>query len=102
MIAKIIVVIIVIIQYITAYVIHKLHKRFKFTKKGNMNQYQFYYNIQNKVDSDDTTQILITARDKGGLWKVGTIFLECEEIFHLLHCNSNQFRIWFRICKTIL
>ena len=45
------------------------------------NAYQFYYNIQNKVDSDDTTQILITARDKGGLWKVGTIFLECEKIF---------------------
>ena len=37
-----------------------------------------------KVDSDDT-QILVTARDKGGLWKVnefaGTIFLECEKIF---------------------
>ena len=45
------------------------------------NAYQFYYNIQNKVDSDDTTQILITARDKGGLWKVGTIFLEREKIF---------------------
>ena len=45
-----------------------------------------------KVDSDDT-QILVTARDKGGLWKVnefaGTIFLECEKIFQSF---TSQFR----------
>ena len=40
--------------------------------------------IPGKVDSDNT-QTLVTARDRGGLWKVNeliaTIFLECEKIF---------------------
>ena len=31
--------------------------------------------------SDDTHQTLVTAPDRGGLWTVGIIFLECEKIF---------------------
>ena len=33
--------------------------------------------LQCKVDSDHMS--LVTAWDRGGLWKVGTIFLECEK-----------------------
>ena len=66
------------LQYIDGYVIHKLHKRFLFP-----------FLLQCKVDSDHMS--LVTAWDRGGLWKVGTIFLECEKkYFDLLHCNPNQ------------
>ena len=36
--------------------------------------------LQCKVDSDDTTQTLVNTRERGGLWKVGTIFLECKKV----------------------
>ena len=44
------------------------------------------------LDSEDT-QTLVTAQDRGGLWKVnefvGTIFLECEKIFRFF---TSQFQ----------
>ena len=54
------------LQYIAGYIIHKIYKRFKFTKKRNMNPYyQQWISIllQCKVDSDDS-QTLVTARDR--------------------------------------
>ena len=36
--------------------------------------------LQCKVDSDDTIQTLVNTRERGRLWKVGTIFLECEKV----------------------
>ena len=67
--------------------------------------------FQCKVDWDDTTQTLVTARDSGGLWKVGTIFLECEKNMPIFYIpiptrvvkmfwfgseKANQFYIYFK------
>ena len=71
------------LQHIAGYIIHKFHKRFKFTKKqgdGNIRiriAYQFFYNVKL---IQTILKTLVTGRDRGGLWNLGTIFPECEKI----------------------
>ena len=78
------------LQYTDGYVIHKLHKRLLFP-----------FLLQCKVDSD--LMSLVTAWDRGGLWKVGTIFLECEKnisIFYIaIPISVKIFRFGFKNAK---
>ena len=72
------------LEYLAGFVIHKLYKKLKYSKVHGSS----YYNIQScfilqacKVECDDS-QLLVNARDRGGLWKVGKkvvkIFLQFE------------------------
>ena len=57
---------------------------------SSSNAYQFYYNVKL---IQTILKHLVTARDRGGLWKVNesvrTIFLECEKIFR---SSTSQFQ----------
>ena len=74
------------LQYLVGYVFHKLYSKFKFSKTKDCVYSKHCLSILLccKVDSDDT-QILINAKDLGGLWIVNetvqNIFIECEKIF---------------------
>ena len=74
------------LQYISGYIVHKLHNKFRFSKSSS-NDYnrQCVAILQAcKVDSDNT-QTLVNARDRGGLWRVNknmqALFLKSECIF---------------------
>ena len=74
------------LQYLAGFVIHKLYTKFRFYRNPasifNKQCCQILYEC--KVESD-TTQTLVDARDRGGLWKVNKkmqdILFEFEMIF---------------------
>ena len=59
------------LQYISGYIVHKLHNKFRFSKScSNDYNRQCVAILQAcKIESDDA-QTLVNARDRGGLWRV--------------------------------
>ena len=83
------------LHYISGCIIHKLYKKFRFTKSSSSS-----YNTQClailqacKVESDEL-QTLVNARDRGGLWRVNkqmqALFYKCECIFRT---NTAKFSV---------
>lgn len=74
------------LQYISGYIVHKFHSKFRFSKQcaSNFNRQCVAILQACKIDTDDS-QTLVNARDRGGLWKVNKrmqgIFLKSECIF---------------------
>ena len=74
------------LQYLSGYIIHKLYSKYRFSKSycSQFNKQCKAILLVCKTDSDDT-QILIDARDRGGLWRtnktIQQVFLKCENIF---------------------
>lgn len=94
------------LQYVSGYIIHKLHNKFRFSKS-----FSKYYNRQCvailkacKVDVDHT-QTLVNIRDRGGLWRVNKLmqdlFLTCENIFRSKTSNHSSKIICEEIVKTM-
>ena len=94
------------LQYVSGYIIHKLHNKFRFSKS-----FSKYYNRQCvailkacKVDVDDT-QTLVNIRDRGGLWRVNKLmqdlFLTCENIFRSKTSNHSSKIICEEIVKSM-
>jgi len=92
------------LEYLAGFVIHKLYKKLKYSKVHASS----FYNVQScfilqacKVESDDS-QLLINARDRGGLWRVGKkiirIFLQFE---HLFRSKTSTF-VTSLICKEFV
>ena len=81
------------LQYLAGYILHKLHSKFRFTKK--------YYDISFNKEcvmilrtykvEEDNTQILVNVRDRGGLWmankRIQEVFLQCKLLFRTKTVN---------------
>ena len=74
-------------QYLAGFIIHKLYIKFRYSEKHRSSAYyEQYVCILNACKIDhDSSQTLVNARDRGGLWKVNpktqSIFINCEKIF---------------------
>ena len=85
------------LEYIAGYVIHKLYKRFKFTKKRRIlihttsNAYQFYYNVK-LIHTILKHESLHEIEEDYGRWMslLEPDFLNVQKYFDLLRHNSDQ------------
>jgi hypothetical protein len=91
------------LQYVSGFILHKLHNKFRFSKNcSNVYNRQCVAILQAcKIDSDDT-QTLVNARDRGGLWKVNknmqVLFIKSECIFR---SKTSQFAVKI-VCADIV
>ena len=91
------------LQYISGYIVHKLHNKFRFSKSCSNGYNRQCVAILKacKIESDNT-QTLVNARDRGGLWRVNknmqALFLKSECIFR---SKTAQFSVKI-ICADIV
>ena len=81
------------LQYLAGYILHKLHSKFRFTKK----YYDSSFNKECVIISrackleEDNTQTLVNVRVRGGLWmankRLQEVFLQCELLFRTQTVN---------------
>ena len=91
------------LQYLSGFILHKLHSKFRFSKNCNTDfNKQCILILQACKLENDVTQTLVNSRDRGGLWKVNKkiqdIFLNCEIIFR---SNTANFTTLL-ICKDLV
>ena len=76
-----------LLHYLAGFVIHKLYKKFKFSKKEKDPVYDFQCCSILRVCKvvTDVNQTLVNVRDRGGLWranpKIIDLFVQCELLF---------------------
>ena len=93
------------LQYLSGFILHKLHSKFRFSKSCNhvFNKQCILILQACKVENDNTqTLVVFNARDRGGLWKVNKkmqdVFLHCEIIFR---SNTVNFKTSL-VCKDLV
>lgn len=73
-----------VLQYLAGFIIHKLYKKYKYSKHNIFQKQYLSILLACKVDSD-ISQRYIEIRDRGGLWKTSSdtqkIIIQCEKIF---------------------
>ena len=91
------------LQYISGYIVHKLHNKFRFSKNYSHEFNMQYVTILNTCKSySDDTQTLVNARDRGSFWNVNKnmqqLFIKCECIFRA-HTSLFSVKI---VCKDLV
>jgi hypothetical protein len=74
------------LEYLAGFVIHKLFKKYRFSKNCNsVFNFQSCSILQACKIETDCNQTLVNARDRGGLWRVNAkmidLFEQCELLF---------------------
>ena len=91
------------LQYLAGYVFHTLYRKFK-TKTAKVNHADFWCSIllSGRVFQDEE-QLLVNAKDRGGLWKVNNdalnIFVIVEKMFREA---TNEFITEINLEKLVL
>ena len=73
------------LQYLAGHIFHKFYKKFKHQLKNNEIYMQYCSILSAGKVHQDEEQILVNAKNRGGLWKVYSdvrnMFLLIEELF---------------------
>ena len=96
------------LQYLAGFVLHKLFMKFYCSKKRKTSIiYEHYASILKacKVDND-STQTLVNARDRGGLWranlKMQNIFIHCEKVFRAATAKFTKKIVCSDLVKNVM
>ena len=74
-----------VLQYLAGYIFHKIYKKFTQQLKNNEIYMQYCSVLSVGKVHQDEQQILVDAKNRGGLWKVDShvhnMFLSIEKLF---------------------
>ena len=92
------------LQYLAGYVLHNLHKKISKSRKYHTEvRQQALSFIESARSSDDDSQKLLNALNRGGLWKANetaqAIFLTAEKLFRI---ETNKPNIKQTDCPTLV